>query len=230
MSKVSVVIPAYNEEKYIEKCLDSLMQQTVSPAEIIVVNNNSKDKTVELTKKYPVKIVNEKTQGLIPARNRGFNEAKHEIIARTDADSIVPKDWIEKITLTFNSNDIVGLAGPISFFETPNARIKTFIQKIGYFKFAKALLGHDVMNGPNMIITKEAWRKVKNNVNLDDKKVHEDLDISMHISVHGKILFINDLSVLVSGRRFNSNLKSLLIDYPHRMIKTLLNKPNNLKT
>src|ERR1035437_9820650 len=89
--KVSVVIPAYNEEKYIGACLDSLMDQKEKPDEIIVVNNNSTDNTAKIVKKYPVRLINEEQQGMIPARNRGFNEAKFEIIARTDADTILPR-------------------------------------------------------------------------------------------------------------------------------------------
>src|SRR6266567_2953645 len=94
--RISVVIPVYNEEKYLGKCLDSLMRQNVKADEIIVVDNNSTDNSVAIAKKYPIRVVFEKTQGMIPARNHGFNEARYEIIARTDADTILPVNWIKR--------------------------------------------------------------------------------------------------------------------------------------
>ncbi|HEX8932548.1 MAG TPA: glycosyltransferase family A protein, partial [Patescibacteria group bacterium] len=99
--KISVIIPAYNEEKYIGACIESLLKQNRLPDEIIVVNNNSTDQTAAIASQYPVKVINEKEQGITPARNRGLNEAQYDIIARTDADTILPPDWIEKIKKHF---------------------------------------------------------------------------------------------------------------------------------
>src|SRR5690348_7890348 len=98
---ISVVIPAYNEEDYIENCLKSLMRQEVMPDEIIVVNNNSTDRTEEIVKKYPVILITEKKKGTIAARNAGFDMAKGNIIVRTDADTVVPTNWIKKIKEDF---------------------------------------------------------------------------------------------------------------------------------
>src|SRR5258706_15392459 len=108
--KVSVVVPAYNEEKYIRACIESILNQEEKADEIIVINNNSTDKTVDILKQYPIKIVNETEQGMIQARNRGFNEAQYEIIARTDADTIVPPDWIAKIKKNFENEKLVALS------------------------------------------------------------------------------------------------------------------------
>lgn len=99
--KVSVVIPAYNEEKFIKKALKSVTNQLVDADEIIVVNNNSSDKTVEITRSFSVRIIDEKKQGMISARNTGFDNAKYDIIARIDADVQVPPDWIQRIKRNF---------------------------------------------------------------------------------------------------------------------------------
>lgn len=109
--KVSVVIPAFNEAEFLDACLNSLTKQTEPPDEIIVVNNNSTDNTVKIAKKYDVRIVNEKKQGMISARNSGFNKAKFDIIARTDADTILPPSWIKKIKNGFKDKDLVALSG-----------------------------------------------------------------------------------------------------------------------
>jgi len=84
---ISVIIPAANEEKTLPFCLASLKKQTFSNFEVIVIDNNSTDKTAAVAQKFGAKVVSEKKQGIIYARERGFQEAKGEIIARTDADT-----------------------------------------------------------------------------------------------------------------------------------------------
>ena len=112
--EISVVIPAYNEAKYLPKCLESIIKQTFNNYEIIVVDNNSTDNTAWIARSFGARVVKEKIQGMIPARERGFREAKAEIIARTDADTVVTKDWLEKIFRTFQTNpEVIALSGPI---------------------------------------------------------------------------------------------------------------------
>lgn len=95
---VSIIIPAYNVEKYIERCIRSAMNQTLKNIEIIVINDGSKDKTQKIIESLQVednriKLVNKKNGGLSSARNRGIIEAKGEYIQHLDGD-----DWIEKET------------------------------------------------------------------------------------------------------------------------------------
>ncbi|KKQ24439.1 MAG: Glycosyl transferase, partial [Candidatus Roizmanbacteria bacterium GW2011_GWC2_37_13] len=110
--KVSVIIPVFNEEKYIKSCLDSLISQEEKPDEIIVIDNNSTDRTIDIVKKYPqVKVINEKKQGIAYARNAGFNAATGDILVKCDADSRFPINFIKNIKKKFSdSNSIVGLS------------------------------------------------------------------------------------------------------------------------
>lgn len=91
-SKISVIIPAFNEENFLPKCLESLKKQDFKDFEIIVVDNNSKDKTSEISKKFGVKILKEKNQGAAFAREAGFLKARGKIIATTDANTILPRN------------------------------------------------------------------------------------------------------------------------------------------
>ena len=207
--KISVVIPVYNEEKYLAKNLDSLMAQNVKPDEIIIVDNNSTDNSVAIAKEYPVKIIHESKQGMIPARNRGFNEARYDIIARTDADTILPPTWIKRIKKTFLNEEFVAISGPASFYDLPKIVKRTSLSTTKSSRFIKSyntivrqFLKHDCLYGPNYALRKNAWEQIKNSVCLDDKKVHEDLDIAIHISPFGKIKFINSLLVKTSARRW----------------------------
>lgn len=217
--KVSLVIPAYNEEKYIKDCLISVMAQEVRPDEIIVVDNNSTDKTMEIVRHFPVTVIKEKKQGMTPARNAGFNFAHGDIIARCDADTRLPPDWIKRIQTNFKTQKIDALSGPFEFYDL---KLKTTFLFI-VFDVIKPIIHNEILIGPNMIITKKVWEKVKNIVCLDDKKVHEDIDISIHISDIGGIIGRDeDLKVKVSGRRMMKNPKSFFGEYPLRFIKTLL--------
>src|SRR3989344_7027794 len=118
--KISVVIPAYNEEKHIGSCLEHFLKQEEKADEIIVVDNNSTDNTAKIANKYGAVVVREVKQGMIHARNTGFNSATFEIIARTDADTYVPKNWIKLIKDNYAKNkNLAGLSGPASFYDFP---------------------------------------------------------------------------------------------------------------
>jgi glycosyltransferase involved in cell wall biosynthesis len=219
--KVSVVIPVFNEEALIVRCLTALQNQTKKAFEIIVVDNNSTDKTVEAAKQFPVKIVTEKKQGAIYARNTGFNSAQGDIIGRIDADTLVPANWIEEIQKHFtDDSNLIALSGP-TFFDDKKFNNLLFVEKI-FLPTWKLIFGHDVLYGPNTVITKEAWEKVKDTVCLDDKKVHEDFDLAIHLGKlkMGKILFDKKFVVQVSERCWR-NPKSYW-EYPLRYLKTIL--------
>jgi len=101
--KVSVVIPVYNGEKTLRQCLNSVLNQTYKNYEIVVVDNNSTDNTKKIIKSFEsenkkVKYVFEVIVGRGAARNVGINAAIGEIIVMTDADCVVPYQWINKIT------------------------------------------------------------------------------------------------------------------------------------
>ena len=100
--QVSVVIPVHNGEKTLRKCLESVSNQTYGNYSIIVVDNNSSDRSKAIIKEFQkqnsnLSYVFEQEQGRAIARNAGINSAKGEIIAMTDSDCVVPKNWIEEL-------------------------------------------------------------------------------------------------------------------------------------
>lgn len=221
--RISVIVPAYNEEGYIKECLQALINQTVPAYEIIIVNNNSTDKTEKIALSLGAKVVGEKKQGMIFARNRGFDSAKCELIARVDADVIVPKNWIEIITTNFNDNDIDALTGPISYYDSRVIPKTPIFTKL-YLKTSNVITrGNRFLIGPNMIITKAIWLKIKDKVSLDDTKVHEDIDLSLKIiKAGGKIGYDPDMVVKSSARRMVKRPTSFFIEYPRRLVRTII--------
>ncbi len=123
MIKVSVIVPVYNVEKYISKCLDSLVNQTLKDIEIIVVNDGTKDNSQKIIDKYAKKYKNLKSYikengGLSSARNYGLKYAKGEYIAFVDSDDYVELDMFEKMYKKAKENnfDIV-VCDTVEIFE-----------------------------------------------------------------------------------------------------------------
>ncbi len=101
MIKVSVIIPAYNSEKYISRCLDSVLGQTMKDIEIIVVNDGSTDKTLDILKGYKaenpeiIKIIDQQNQGQSNSRNNGIRVTEGEYIAFVDSDDYIEPNMLE---------------------------------------------------------------------------------------------------------------------------------------
>ncbi len=97
---VSVIVPAYNAQETIEKCLDSLLGQTLKEIEVIVINDKSKDNTLDILKKYKDKIVlidNKENLGPAGSRNKGLDIAKGKYIGFVDSDDYVDTTMFEKM-------------------------------------------------------------------------------------------------------------------------------------
>lgn len=101
MVKVSIIVPVYNTEKYLEKCLDSLVNQTLKDIEIVLVNDGSTDESVNIIKKYlnddRVKLFNKENGGQASARNLGFEKALGKYVMFIDSDDYVELDMAEKL-------------------------------------------------------------------------------------------------------------------------------------
>jgi len=175
--KLSIIIPVYNEEKKISNCLNSLMKQDEKPDEIIVVDNNCIDKTISIVKKYAtVKIIQEKKQGMTPARNAGFNKAKYEIITKCDADTILPTDWIKNIKNDFVQNhSIVGISMPVKLVDAPFVGHFTALYYT-YMLIPRLMIGVYPMLGPSYAIKKLFWNKIKYFIGLSIPKSIESLE------------------------------------------------------
>ena len=209
--KISIVIPAYNEEGFISSCLDALTKQTTSGKfEVIVVNNNSTDNTLKIVNEYIKKlnlvIINEKRKGRSPTRLAGFKQASGQIILSTDADTHVPIEWVEKIMATFDNDTsvsaITGTCKIIDCFWLKNS-IFNFFQPLS-MRIYRLFFGHYWLSGFNFAIRRDAYTKSGGfDPNLNGL---EDIDLSFKVSKVGKIRFLPDLCATMSGRRIQKGL------------------------
>ena len=109
--KISVIVAAYNVEKYVKKCIDSLLNQTMEEIEIIVVDDASQDKTLEILKQYEKQIIllqNEENKGLSYSRNKALKKASGDYIGYIDADDYVDENFYAELyhSLLKNQADI----------------------------------------------------------------------------------------------------------------------------
>jgi GT2 family glycosyltransferase/DNA-binding beta-propeller fold protein YncE len=111
--RVSVVVCAYNASDTLEECLTSLENLTYPDYEIILVNDGSRDSTSEIGHRHSrVRVIDIPNGGLSAARNVGIAEARGDIVAYTDADVHVDRDWLTYLVQPFLTSDVVGCGGP----------------------------------------------------------------------------------------------------------------------
>jgi glycosyltransferase involved in cell wall biosynthesis len=114
MEKVSLYIPCYNAERYIAKCIEGALRQTRRLEEIIVVDDGSTDRSMEIASRYPVRIVKHKqNRGLAAARNTGVRSSECELVASLDADCIPRPNWLEKMLEGLKSDKVAGVGGKL---------------------------------------------------------------------------------------------------------------------
>jgi glycosyltransferase involved in cell wall biosynthesis len=178
--KVSIIIPCYNEEKTIEKVIKRIPKEVF---EIIVVDNNSADKTAEIAKKLEVKVVREKKQGYGYALQRGFKEARGDIIVTLDGDGQYPAEKINELVNYFTETNLDFLN--CARFPLQNPSSMSFIRKLGNYFFNLAtfvLFGIKTKDSQSgmMIFKKEILKKI--NLESGDMPLSEELKIKTILS------------------------------------------------
>ena len=114
--KVSIIIPVYNTEKYLEKCLDSIINQEYRNLEIIIVNDGSTDNSMNIIKKYQkldsrIKVFEQSNKGTGSARNKGLDNATGDYISFVDSDDYVSPLFIKKLVEAIKEDDLCSHCG-----------------------------------------------------------------------------------------------------------------------
>jgi len=227
---VSVIIPVYNGEKTIAACIESLLNQDYpkNRYEIIVVDNNSKDSTAKIVRKYTVKYLFEnRIQSSYAARNTGIRHSKGEILAFTDNDCIAERPWLINLIQGWKVN-WGGIAGDI--LGLPARSFTEKYQNRCYCQEAK-LVKNDYPFAPTANVAYK--RKVFDEVGLftEDLVSGGDADFSWRIIKQGYMIKFrknarvihksrdNIFSLYKQAKRYGFGTVCLSLTYPHMLEK-----------
>ncbi len=204
---VSIVIPVYNEAEHLAACLEAIATQTVAPYEVLVVDNNSTDNSAAIAERYAfVTVLRESRQGVVFARDRGFNATGGDIIGRIDADSLIAPDWVASIQHIFAGNTaLAATTGKVRYYGLALSGVLDTID-LRLRRHLARLLGSELaMQGANMAVRRTAWQQVETQL-CRTAGLHEDHDIGIHLSCLGyDITFDERLVTAIDCRRVQSS-------------------------
>ena len=194
--KFSFIIPTLNEGRYIGDCIKSIKNQTLQDHEIIVVDSNSTDDTVEISRKLDVKVLFEPKKGPGAARNTGAKQAKGKILIFADADVRFPADFLHEFSFRFGKS-----GGCIFNLHAHDARSATEANSYQWVsKIVKLFISMGVpfTAGSCFAYNKEVFDKVGG---FNEKFLtNEDHELAKRVSKLQRFIFL-DIPVYTSARR-----------------------------
>jgi biofilm PGA synthesis N-glycosyltransferase PgaC len=186
MPDVSLYIPCYNASRYIEKCLESILNQSYPIQNILIVDDGSTDNTLDLIKKYPnLQIIQHpENRGLAAARNTALHALITTFIANIDSDCIAEKDWLENLMKDFTDEKIVGVGGKL--FETNQSTVPDFWRVIHMKQHwgDEKIVNSDWLFGHSAVFRKSALESI-NGYQEKFRTNYEDLDLSRRLREKG---------------------------------------------
>ena len=219
--KISLIIPMYNVEKYIEECLDSIINQDygIQNIEVILIDDCSSDKSVEKVKKYVKKynfllIKNKVNLGLAISRNKGLDKVTGKYIAFLDSDDILYKSNLSELYNEIKKNDA----------DLVIARLNSFNSKgeYGYYsdKYIKKIEVTNIFQNNNLIncvsvCSKLYKTKLLNNIRFIEKTSHEDNSFTLKVLFTAKRIVTYPKYLYYRRIREDENNKSIMqkLDY-----------------
>jgi len=221
----SIIIPVFNEEKLLSNCLKSVFAQNFPSEkyEVIIVDNNSSDASMETASRFPLIIVKEKQQGIVAARDAGFKKARGKVIVNLDADCLVPGNWLKKIYRHFRSNKkLVALNGPCQHYDHDS--FKTYPYDLFSCFLTKLVFTSEKLTGyplgywaGNAMIRKSVLEKI-GGYDLNFAEV-DQLSLFRRLNRHGQVHFDPTLKIKTSDRR----TKGRWLDFIFEIISYFLN-------
>lgn len=203
---VSVVMPAYNVEKYIEESVNSILNQTFSDFEFIVVDDGSTDRTPEILRSFSdprIRLLfNGKNEGNYPARNRGCRLAKGKYIAVMDADDVAMPERLEKQVGFMETNPDVQACGTAYRLMDENLVI---VEPTEWEDIRYVLMKTFCMLHPTLLIRKDDMEQL--GYYKTESRYAEDYDLVLRLARKGKIVNISD--VLLNRRRHEQQISKM---------------------
>ena len=207
--KLSLIVPAYNEEAYLPDCLRAATEELQShaargPFEIIVVDNASTDRTADVAAGFPgVRVVHEPRKGLTSARQCGLKAARGNIVAYVDADTRMPPGWLGRVLDAYDDEEVVCVSGPYVYYDLP--AFQRALVKLYWVLLAKPTywLTRYMAVGGNFAASKAALLQI-GGFDTSIAFYGEDTNIARRLSKTGDVVFDLDLVMQTSARRLHA--------------------------
>lgn len=196
---ISVIIPLYNVENYIIKCLDSFEKQVYKNFELIIINDGSKDNSASVVEAYlnkskmKIKLINQENAGVSAARNKGIDEASGECICFVDADDMVAPEYLNRMIEVMNKNncDLV-ICGSISVPEDWDISVYTYkkypVEIMDSYEVLRKFLYHDIVAGVCFLMVKKEVIEMNKLRFAEGYRYSEDLEMVWKLIAHSNTI------------------------------------------
>jgi glycosyltransferase involved in cell wall biosynthesis len=198
---ISVVIPTKNEEACVGACLESLRRQVYEGDYEIIVVDSSRDRTPEICRQHGARVVAGNGDGVAAARAAGFTAASGDIIASTDADTLLPPGWLARIAGHFTRPEVAGVGGLYEYFDGPPS-INNLVRGMNRIipHLYRAIPATWSLSGFNFAVRKSAYAACGG---FDTRlRYGEDWNLGRRLQRVGKVILDPELFVTTSGMAF----------------------------
>ncbi|RZS56127.1 glycosyltransferase involved in cell wall biosynthesis [Microcella putealis] len=207
IADISIVIPARNDARMLAHCLAAIARQTVGPREVIVVDNDSSDGTAIVARQASARVITQREHGIPISSATGFDAATGRFIARLDADSEPHERWIETAVELFAAHpEAVAVTGSGVLREDDGERhphrSRGYLDP--YFALVRAAIAHEPVFGSAFAMRRFAWERVSGAVCRHDARVHDDMDLSIHLPPQVTVIRDARLTIPISARPMHS--------------------------
>ncbi|WP_448003519.1 glycosyltransferase family 2 protein [Agromyces bauzanensis] len=206
---LAIVIPVRGDRGYLARCLRSIEAQSVPPDELIVVDNGENGDLRDLAARYRFRTIEEPVAGIPAATATGFDATSADVLARIDADSVLPPHWVRAARERFTDPAVEAVTGWAWMPNAPRLVSQLSVAAyLGAYTLAAGLgLGHRPLWGSSMLIRRRLWTVARARFCRHDQHVHDDLDLSVHLPPGTRVIRDRRLSVGVSSRQFRDAAK-----------------------
>lgn len=202
MPKVSVIIPVFNVENYLERCLKSVINQNFKNIEIIIINDGSTDKSFDICKQFAesdkrIILISQKNRGVSAARNAGINISTGKYLSFVDSDDFIAPDMIEFLVNNLEKNDVdIATCGMYDCYIQNNNKIKKICNKnknnYGIINLREALQEIFINGKVSLFIYDKLYkRELFNNLRFSENIIYEDAEIMPKIITRASKIFYN---------------------------------------
>lgn len=199
---LSVVVPVRDDAALLARCLAALAAQTLAPAEVVVVDNGSRDGSAATAAAAGARVVVEPRVGIPAAASAGYDAATGAVIVRLDADTLAPPDLLARVAARFAAEpDLVALTGTGRFYGVPRwrAAVHGRLYLAAFHGAMLAALARPPLWGSAMAVRRDAWVAARPLVHTAED-VHDDVDLALALGPRARVVRDRRLRVLVSGR------------------------------